>query len=80
MRACVRVCVCVCVFSPSDATVYKKHMLWVFVFFVLFLFSIFCLFRAALAAYVVSQARGLIRAIAGGLCQSYSNARSKPRL
>ena len=33
-----------------------------------------CLFRAALAAYGSSQARGWIRAIANSLCQSHSNA------
>ena len=41
---------------------------------------IFCLFRAAPAAYGGSQARGLIRAVATGLRQSLSNARSEPRL
>ena len=37
----------------------------------------FFFFGAAPAAYGHSQARGLIRAIAAGLCQSHSNARSK---
>ena len=45
-----------------------------------FFFFFFCLFRAALAAYGGSQARGLIGAGAAGLRQSHSNARSKPRL
>ena len=45
-------------------------------FFVLFL----SFFRAAPVAYGGSQARGLIGAVAAGLCQSHSNARSKPRL
>ena len=44
-----------------------------FVFFVL-------LFRAALAAYRSSQARGQIRATAAGLCQSHSYAGSEPHL
>ena len=46
-------------------------------------FWVFCLlsfFRSAPAAYGSSQARGLIRATAAGLCQSHSNARSKPPL
>ena len=35
---------------------------------------------AAPVAYGGSQARGLIRAVAAGLCQSHSNAESKPSL
>ena len=48
-----------------------------------FLFCLFCLFafsRAAPVADGVSQARGLIRAVAAGLPQSHSNAGSEPRL
>ena len=45
----------------------------------LFIF-VFCLFRATPTAYVGSQARGLIRAVAAGLCHSHSNTRSKLRL
>ena len=41
---------------------------------------IYLLFRAALAAYGGSQARGQIRAIAAGLHHSHSNAGSEPRL
>ena len=37
----------------------------------------FCLFRAALVAYGGSQARCLIRTVAAGLYQSYSNVGSK---
>ena len=37
-------------------------------------------FRAALAAYGVSQARGLIRATAAGLRHNHSNLGSEPRL
>ena len=37
-------------------------------------------FMAALAAHGRSQARGPIRAVAAGLHQSHSNARSKPHL
>ena len=40
------------------------------------LFLVFCLFWATLEAYGGSQARGRIRAMAAGLCQSHSNARS----
>ena len=50
-------------------------------------YAFFCLFVcffaiswAAPAAYGDSQARGLIRAVVAGLCQSHSNAGSKPRL
>ena len=37
----------------------------------------FCLFRAAPTAHGGSQARSLIRAVAAGLHQSHSNARSE---
>ena len=43
-------------------------------------FFFFCLFafsRATPAAYGGSQARGLIGAVAAGLCHSHSNARSE---
>ena len=38
---------------------------------------LFCLFRAEPTAYGGSQARGLIGAVAAGLCQSHSNAGSE---
>ena len=41
---------------------------------------VFCLFRAAPAAYGGSQAKSPIGATAAGLCQSHSNDRSKPWL
>ena len=44
------------------------------------LFFIFAFPRATPAACGGSQARGLIRAIASGLCYSHSNARSNPHL
>ena len=40
----------------------------------------FVLLRAALSAYGGSQARGRIRAVDAGVCQSHSNARSEPCL
>ena len=43
-------------------------------------FSFFVFFRAAPATYGGSQARGPIGAVAAGLHQSQSNARSEPRL
>ena len=46
--------------------------------FLSFSLSLFCLFKAAPTAYGGSQARGLNRAVAAGLCHSYSNARSEP--
>ena len=45
-----------------------------------FFFFVFCLFRAAPAAYGGSQARGRIRAVAASLLQNYSNVRSEPHL
>ena len=54
-----------------------------FNFIYLFIYLFFCLFafsRATPSAYGGSQARGLITAVAAGLCQSHSNAGSEPRL
>ena len=45
--------------------------------YILFIYFVFCPFRAAPMTYGSSQARSLIRAIAASLCQSHSNARSK---
>ena len=45
-------------------------------YFYLFINLVFLSFRAEPAAYRGSQDRGLIGAIAAGLCQSHSNARS----
>ena len=45
-----------------------------------FFFFSFCLFRAALATYGGSQARGLIGATASSLLHSHSNTRSEPHL
>ena len=42
--------------------------------------QIFFFFKATLAAYGSSQARGQIRAAASGLHHSHSNARSEPHL
>ena len=42
------------------------------------LYFIFCLLRAALAAYGGSQARGPIGAVAAGLCHSHSNSGPEP--
>ena len=52
-------------------------LLQIFFFFFFFFFS---LSRAAPAAYGGYQARGPIGAVAPGLCQSHSNAGSKPHL
>ena len=43
-------------------------------------FVCFCRFRVTAMAYGGSQARSQFRAVAAGLHQSHSNARSKPRL
>ena len=45
-----------------------------------YLFIYFCPFRATLAAYGGSQARGQIGAIATHLYHSHSNPRSQPHL
>ena len=44
------------------------------IFFFFFFFWYFVFSRATPAAYVGSQARGLIGAVAAGLCQSHSNS------
>ena len=49
-------------------------------YFYLFLFFIFCLYRATLTAYGSSQAKGQIWAIAAGLRHSHSTTRSEPCL
>ena len=54
---------------------YRPVLLYLFIF-----WSFFSFFRAAHVAYGGSQARGLIGDIAASLCQSHSNARSKPHL
>ena len=43
----------------------------------IYLFTYLLVFRAALVAYVSSQARGQIKDAAAGLHHSHSNARSK---
>ena len=45
-----------------------------------FIFNFIFIFRAALAAYGSSQARGPIRAVAAGLHCSHSNGESEPCL
>ena len=47
--------------------------------FFLYLFT-YCLFRAALMAYGISQARGRIRAAAANLHHNHRNATSEPCL
>ena len=45
-----------------------------------FFATFFLLLGAIPAAHGGSQARGLIRAVAAGLCQSHSNAESEPNM
>ena len=51
-----------------------------YIYIYIFFFWSFCLYRVSPMAYIGSQARALIRAVAAGLCQSHINARSKQRL
>ena len=55
--------------QPHKAETATKKATQIFFFF-------FCLFRAAPLAYGGSQARGPVGAVASGLYQSHSNARS----
>ena len=43
-------------------------------------FFVFCIFCSCTMAYGGSQARGLIGAVATGLCQGHGNMGSEPRL
>ena len=56
------------------------HTLFIFYLFIYLFIYLFLLFRAALVAYGGSQVRGLIGAVAAGLCHSHCNAGSEPRL
>ena len=60
--------------TPLDAF-YFILFIYLFIY-----FPVFCLFRAEPVAYGGSQARSLVGAVAAGLPQSHSNARSKPCL
>ena len=54
----------------------KQDFFNFFIYFFLF-FGVFVFSRAAPVAYGGYQARGLIRAVAAGLCQSHRNSGSK---
>ena len=56
----------------------KQLKIYIVTFFFFFFFLVFS--RATPAACGGSQARGSIRAVATGLCQSHSNMGSQPRL
>ena len=62
--------------APNSVVHWTKKVHFSFAFF----FLIFRSLRFTLTAYGDSQARGLIGAVATGLCQSHRNARSEPRL
>ena len=55
---------------------------WELLFFILFYFAFFFFLslRAAPVAYGGFQARGPVRIVAAGLCQSHSNVGSEPYL
>ena len=89
---CLCMCVCTCVYAPPPHTqsshshvhTHKPHFhrtsepevyLFIYLFIYFFVFS-----RAAPTACGDSQARGLIRAVTTGLCQSHSNVGSELRL
>ena len=57
------------------------NILNIYIYIHIYNFFVFLSFdKNAPAAYGGSQLRGLIRAIAAGLCQSHSNARSEMHL
>ena len=58
--------------------IYTVRKFMFIIFFVCLFVLFFCLFRATPVVYGGSQARSPIGAVATGLCQSHSNARSKP--
>ena len=63
-----------CSYSP---TLFSFNIFTIFALVFFCCCCLFVFFRAAPAAYGDSQARGLIRVFAAGLCQSHSNARSE---
>ena len=66
--------------SLSDPSLLAyRNAVYFYVLINLFFFG-FCLLRAAPVAYGGSQARGLMGAVAAGLRQRHSNARSESRL
>ena len=69
-------------FSCRDfyGTKWDIDCLFFFFFFFFFFFCLLAFSRATPVAYGGFKARGLIGAIADGLCQSHSNARSEPHL
>ena len=65
----------------NDILILFLHLIvGMLLFIYLFIFCLFAISWAAPAAYGGSQARGVIGAVAAGLCQSHSNAGSEPRL
>jgi len=65
--------------GDREGTILFYYYYFLFLFFCLFFFFLLFLW-AAPAAYGGSQARGRIGAVATGLRQSHSNARSQPHL
>mgnify|MGYP007125349976 CR=1 FL=1 len=66
-------------FKPAYRLAMNLDLHGSMVYFILF-YCLFAFSRAAPVAYGGSEARGLIGAVAAGLHQSHSNARSKPHL
>ena len=58
----------------------KKSINGIIIIIIVIIIFIILLFKAASEAYGVSQARGLIGAVATGLHRSHSNVGSEPRL
>ena len=70
---------CICAFSPCVWLLGSLKEEVVFIY--LFIYHIFCLFRATpMVQYGNSQARGRIRAAAAGLHHSHGNVGSEPYL
>ena len=66
-------------YIQSNHTMPSSELEGVFFCF-LFLFFVFCLFKAAPMAYRGSQAKGQIGAVATSLCHGHSNVGSEPHL
>ena len=74
-----------CALVPTEEEYVEQALSFIFSFqelhfFLFFFFYLFAFSRATPAAYGGSQARSRIGAVAACLCQSHSNAGSKPRL
>ena len=66
--------------NGREATIRRKVRALIWIIIIIIIIIIILVFRATLTAYGDFQAKGLIRAVAEGLCQGHGNAGSEPHL